>query len=205
MGRAPSEAGEQREVRPSVEGQASKAPSSPPPHEGAAFLMQPAMLRGRDLEGRALDNRPQHFAGEPTDLDARRSASASNSDQSARSPAAASKSPAGSAARRGGCRPQTRRPSRCPSFVGPGHSDNRMTLAIYTRPTKGMQDSATAALKRTFLDPALDTRIRTSARLARPLGYSRSPLSFGSVSGCNHKVTQTGYKHLIKKMQFTLY
>jgi hypothetical protein len=39
---------------------------------------------------------------------------------------------------------------------------------------------------------------RTSARLARPLGYSRSPLSFGDVSGCKHKETQTGYKHLIK-------
>ena len=39
---------------------------------------------------------------------------------------------------------------------------------------------------------------RTPVRLARPLGYSRSPLSFGDVSGCNHKETQTGYKHLIK-------
>jgi hypothetical protein len=66
----PSEAGEQREVRPAVESQDSKATSSPPPHEGAGFLVQPAMLRSRDLEGRALDNRPQLFAGEPTDLDA---------------------------------------------------------------------------------------------------------------------------------------
>jgi hypothetical protein len=32
--------------------------------------MQPAMLGGRDLEGRTLDQRAQVFAGEPTDLDA---------------------------------------------------------------------------------------------------------------------------------------
>jgi integrase len=30
-----------------------------------------------------------------------------------------------------------------------GHSDIRMTLAIYTRPTEGMQDYATTALKET--------------------------------------------------------
>jgi hypothetical protein len=33
--------------------------------------MQPAMLRSRDLTSRALDQRPQVFAGEPTKLDAR--------------------------------------------------------------------------------------------------------------------------------------
>jgi hypothetical protein len=33
--------------------------------------MQSAMLGGRDLAGRALDQRPQVFAGEPTDLDAK--------------------------------------------------------------------------------------------------------------------------------------
>jgi hypothetical protein len=32
--------------------------------------MQPAMLGGGNLAGRALDQRPQVFAGEPTDLDA---------------------------------------------------------------------------------------------------------------------------------------
>jgi integrase len=31
-----------------------------------------------------------------------------------------------------------------------GHSDIRMTLAIYTRPTEGIQDSATATLEETF-------------------------------------------------------
>jgi hypothetical protein len=59
----------------------------------------------------------------------------------------------------------------------------------------------TVALLLTRLSSLLrDTgsRIRTSARLARPLGYSRSPVSFGDVSACNHKETQTGYKHLIK-------
>ena len=32
--------------------------------------MQPAMLGGRDLAGRALDQRSKVFAGEPTDLEA---------------------------------------------------------------------------------------------------------------------------------------
>jgi integrase len=31
-----------------------------------------------------------------------------------------------------------------------GHSDIRMTLAIYTRPTEGMQDSATFPLEETL-------------------------------------------------------
>ena len=31
-----------------------------------------------------------------------------------------------------------------------GHSDIRMTFAIYTHPTDGMQDSATAALEKAF-------------------------------------------------------
>ena len=31
--------------------------------------MQPAMLDGRDLAGRALDQRPQDYPREPTDLD----------------------------------------------------------------------------------------------------------------------------------------
>ena len=45
-------------------------PTPPPPHEVASFLMQSAMLGGRDLEGGALVQRGQLFAGEPTDLDA---------------------------------------------------------------------------------------------------------------------------------------
>jgi hypothetical protein len=65
----PSEAGEQREVQPAVECQGSKAPASPPPHEITGFLVQPAMLGGRDLKGRALDQRGKAFAGEPADLD----------------------------------------------------------------------------------------------------------------------------------------
>jgi hypothetical protein len=38
------------------------ASASAPPHEIAGFLMQGAMLGGRDLAGRALDERPQTFA-----------------------------------------------------------------------------------------------------------------------------------------------
>jgi integrase len=40
----------------------------------------------------------------------------------------------------------------CPSTAQKmlGHSDIRMTLAIYTHPTEGMQDFATAALEETF-------------------------------------------------------
>jgi hypothetical protein len=68
---SPSEAGEQREVQPAVEGQGFLAPTSSPPHEVAGFLMQSAMLGGRDLTSRALDQRPQVFAGEPADLDAK--------------------------------------------------------------------------------------------------------------------------------------
>ncbi|HSK83438.1 MAG TPA: hypothetical protein VK902_08545 [Rubrobacter sp.] len=54
-----------------VKGQGSSAPAPAPPHEVAGFLTQPAMLGGRDLEDRALDQRPQVLAGEPSDLDAR--------------------------------------------------------------------------------------------------------------------------------------
>jgi hypothetical protein len=64
----PSEAGEQREVRPTVEGQGSKAPAAAPPHEAASLLMQPEMLGDRDLGGSALDQYAQVFAGEPTNL-----------------------------------------------------------------------------------------------------------------------------------------
>ena len=67
---SPSEAGKQREVQPAVEGQGSLTPAPTPPHEVASFLVQPAMLGGRDLEGRALDQRGQALATEPTDLDA---------------------------------------------------------------------------------------------------------------------------------------
>src|ERR671920_466782 len=89
----PPQTGGQREVRPAVEGQGPPAPTSAPPHEIAGFLMQPAMLGGGNLAGRALDQRGQLFAGEPTDLDAHRPASALNSDQAQRPPAVASKSP----------------------------------------------------------------------------------------------------------------
>jgi hypothetical protein len=47
--------------------------------------------------------------------------------------------------------PQTRRPSGRLSFAGPDHhSDIRMTLAICTHATEGMQDAATAALEEAF-------------------------------------------------------
>jgi hypothetical protein len=55
-----------------------------------------------------------------------------------------------SVAHRGGRRLQTRLPSRRASFAGPGHSHNRMILAIYTRTTEGMQDSETTALEVTI-------------------------------------------------------
>jgi hypothetical protein len=54
-----------------VEGQGSKAPAPAPPHEIAGFLVQPAMLGGRDLVGRVRDQGGKAFAGEPTDLDAK--------------------------------------------------------------------------------------------------------------------------------------
>jgi hypothetical protein len=57
MGRTPPKAGEQREVRPAVEGQGSKSPAPAPPHEFAGLLVQPAMPGGRDLKGRVLDQR----------------------------------------------------------------------------------------------------------------------------------------------------
>jgi hypothetical protein len=66
----PPEAGEQREVWPAVEGQGPPAPTSAPSREIALFLVQSAMLGGRDLAGRALDQRPQIFALELADLDA---------------------------------------------------------------------------------------------------------------------------------------
>ena len=67
---APSEAGEQRELRPAIWGQGSSTPSSAPPHEVASLLVQPAMLGGRDLASRALDQCGKAFTREPTDLDA---------------------------------------------------------------------------------------------------------------------------------------
>jgi hypothetical protein len=67
----PPKAGEQREVRPAVESQGSKALAPAPPHEVASCLVQPALLGGRDLKGRALDQRGKVFAGGPTDLDAK--------------------------------------------------------------------------------------------------------------------------------------
>jgi hypothetical protein len=54
-----------------------------------------------------------------------------------------------------------------------GHSDIRMTLAIYTRPTEGTQDSATVALEVTFLDPAVDTPLTKSSG-----GTAKAPCFF---------------------------
>jgi hypothetical protein len=48
-----------------------------------------------------------------------------------------------------------------------------MTLAIYTRPTEGIQDSARAALEETFLVPAVDTPLKESlSSTARALSFS---------------------------------
>jgi hypothetical protein len=69
-GGPPPEAGEQREVWPAVEGQGSLTPAPAPPHQVASFLMQPAILGGRHLAGRARDQRGKVLAGEPTILNA---------------------------------------------------------------------------------------------------------------------------------------
>ena len=45
------------------------APAPAPPREVASFLVQSAMLGGRDLASRVRDQRPQALAEEPTDLD----------------------------------------------------------------------------------------------------------------------------------------
>jgi hypothetical protein len=63
-------------------------------------------------------------------------------------------------AHRGRRRPQTQRLSRRPGFDSPAHSHNRMTLAIYSRATEGMQDPARPPLKRPLLDPAVDTPLK---------------------------------------------
>jgi hypothetical protein len=145
----PPQAGEQRQVQPAVEGQGSKAPTSVPPHEIAGLLVKSAMLHTRDLTSRALDQRPQVFAGEPTDLDAnaldlrvelRPLGEVSGRVKVPKQPAWRIEVDVGT---------RLGRPSRCPSFAGSGHSDNRMTLAIYTRATEGMQDSATPVLEET--------------------------------------------------------
>jgi hypothetical protein len=53
------------------EGKGSSASTPAPPHEVALFLVQGAMLGGRDFAGRARDQGPRALAGEPTDLDAK--------------------------------------------------------------------------------------------------------------------------------------
>jgi hypothetical protein len=60
-------------------------------NEVAGFPVQPAMLGGRDLMGRARDQRGQVLAGEPTNLDAKARSLRVELCQSARPPAAASK------------------------------------------------------------------------------------------------------------------
>jgi hypothetical protein len=57
-----------------------------------------------------------------------------------------------------------------------------MTLAIYTRPTEGIQDSARAALEETFLVPAVDTPLKESlSSTARALSFS--PICRTFISG----------------------
>jgi hypothetical protein len=98
-----------------------------------------------------LDQCPQVFAGELTNLDAKTLGLCVELRPVGETSGRRVEEPK-QAARRGGRRPQTRRPSRSPNFAGPAHSDNTMTLAIYTRAKDGMQDSATAALEETFGD-----------------------------------------------------
>ena len=130
------------------------------------------MLGGRDLVGRACDQRGQVLAGEPTNLDAK-ALSLFVELRPVREASARRVKVSKLAARRRGRSPQTGRPSRRPGFADPGHSDNRMTLATYTRATEGMQDSATAALEETFLDPAVDMPLtKGSVSTARALCFS---------------------------------
>ena len=145
----PPQTGEQREVRPAVEGQGPPAPTSAPPHEIAGFLMQPAMLGGRDFAGRALDQHGQLFAGESTNLDAK-ALSLFVELRPVREASARRVKVSKLAARRRGRSPQTGRPSRRPGFADPGHSDNRMTFATYTRATEGTQVATTDALEEAF-------------------------------------------------------
>jgi hypothetical protein len=64
------------------------------------------------------------------------------------------------------------------------HSDNRMTLAICTRATEGMQDSVRATLEEAFLDPAVDTppkrSLSSTARAIHFLAICRTFLSGGT-------------------------
>jgi hypothetical protein len=116
------------------------------------------MLDGRDLAGRALDQRDHVFAGEPTDLDAKVLGLRVQLRPVGEASARRVEEPK-QAARRTvvDFSPQTRRPSRRPSFAGPAHSHNRMTLAIYTAPQKACKTPPQPRLKRSFLKPAVDT------------------------------------------------
>ena len=142
----PPQACQQRDVRPAVEGKGSSASTPAPPYEVALFLVQSSMLGGRDFAGRARDQGPRALAGEPTDLDAKaRSLFVELRPVSEASARCFKVSKL--AARRRGRSPQTGRPSRHPGFADPGHSDNRMTFATYTRATEGTQVATTDALE----------------------------------------------------------
>jgi hypothetical protein len=146
----PPQVCEQREVRSAVEGQGPPAPTPLPPHEIASFLMHPAMLGGRDLAGRALNQRPQVFVGDSTHLDAKALALCVELRPVGETCGRHVEEPKQAAHCRGRL-PQTRRPSGHPGFAGPGHhSDNRMTLAICTHATEGIQNSATPTLEETY-------------------------------------------------------
>ena len=85
----PPKASEQREVvRMAVEGQGSSASAPAPPHEVALFLVQPAMLGGRDLAVELSISAERSSREIPRTSMLRRSASPSNSDQSVKLPAA---------------------------------------------------------------------------------------------------------------------
>jgi hypothetical protein len=121
--------------------------------------------------GRALDQRGQVLAGEPADLDAKvldlRVYLRPVGYASARRVKVLHQ-----AAHHCGRLPQTRQPDGRPSFAGSDHSDIRMPLSIYTRPTDGTQDSATVALEVTFFDPAVDMSLtRDSVSTAGTLTF----------------------------------
>jgi hypothetical protein len=105
----------------------------------------------------------------------RRSASASNSDQSAKPRPPRRRAVAGSVARCGGRRPQTQRPSLRPGFADPDHSHNRVTLATYTHATYASNSPLLPRLKRPFLEPAVDTPQK------RDLGNSVESLYFSAI------------------------
>ena len=100
------------------------------------------MVGGRHIAGRTLDQRGKVLAGEHADLDAKALGLQIELRPVGEAPGRRVKEPKQAAWRTSTLYSAAIMP---PTFAGPGHSHNRMTLAIYARATDGMQDSATTA------------------------------------------------------------